>query len=427
MTGRPWSAGEVVAACAAQAEALQAEARAYDDELRAHRVDLHTLDGEAEAAWQHLCEVLVPELAPEALARVAGACELPSLMPAAVHAAQAREAAALAKRIAEIDATPEYVQREGLLNEVEIRVAECDESLAPLRAVFDPILGAPGWARLRRERYGTPEYARRWFQLSYYRDWKEGDELVELHGPRLGVRDFPGLLAKVSEAESAAWALQDERLALTRRRAAVEQLVRERDEAATALAQLPARTLASARGRLRGHLDPLSPERVAELFPGDPAVTLALQRISGLAAKRRYLVAAAEQHLRLPRAALTEAIARNERDRLKLSRPKHAGRQFPAAAMERRFRDRGAARAKRTQRYADTRRQVVEFHDYDRGGLAREFLWWDLMTDGRVDGDYIPEVQRHHARFGEPAHDRAVAAVADPGPGDDGLLLHDGS
>ena len=43
---------------------------------------------------------------------------------------------------------------------------------------------------------------------------------------------------------------------------------------------------------------------------------------------------------------------------------------------------------------------MVSFDRYSRASFATNFLWWDVMTDGRLDGDFIPEVQKHRSVHG---------------------------
>lgn len=429
MSANAWGVREVLNAAIAQNNGLEAERRWLEEQLLIHQRDLQALDRETAAAWQHLGEVVAPALDRAVLDRAAAACQLPSISAAAVDASLISEQGRLHRQLAEIAANPDYAGRDGLNVECDLRIAEYDEMLKPFHDDAASIHHDPAWQRLRDARYGTPEYPAKWYQLSYYRDWKQSDELVERHAPKLGVTTWEALRSKTLEAEAAIATLQGEREAFVQRRRGIADLVHRHRETEQALQNLPARTLAGVRGRLRGHLEPLGVDRLAQLFAGDPAVAVALQRLSGLAAKRRYLVEAAEQYILTPRQQVAAALTRNHRDLQKLSRPKNARRTFPAAAMEKRFRDRSGAVGKRRQRWDDTRTQVLEFDRYDRGSLVEDFLWWDLMTDGRLDGDFIPEVHDHHARYPDrDAHADAIAAVArEPARDDDALLIHDGS
>lgn len=425
--GRAWGAREVVEAVNVQSKALHEEARWYDEQIQQHHDDLQAVQRGNEEAWQHLAAVIVPDLDAARLDRVAATVGLPAIGRDAVAAGMQYEHDRMHRRIAEVEANPEYVDREGILLECERQIAEYDEMIAPFTADVTSIHADPVWHRLRDAGYGTGSYAAKWYQLSYYRDWKEGDLLVERHGPRLGVTTWAALRDRAIAAEAAVATLRAERETHVARRSLVDSLVRERAACEQALGSLPARQLAAVHGRLRGHLEHVEIDRIAAMFPGDHAVMVALQRLSGLAAKQRYLGEAARQYLFEPREAVYAALTRNNRDRAKLSRPKSAGRTFPAETMERRFRDRSGSLGKRRQRWEETRTHVVGFDDYDRGSLARDFLWWDVMTDGRLDGDFIPEVHDHNARHPGDRHAQAVAAVAEAPTRDDLLLMGDGS
>ncbi len=424
---RPWSARQVRDAALADNEALQRESQWYEQRLDEHNGDIARIDERIAEAWTHLGAVLVPELEPALLGELALRLGLPAINARAVEAGTRSELARLVALRDSAAASPIYQNREGIRNECAIRLAECDELLAPLRAVYEEIVEDPRFIRLRTNGYGSPRYEGRWWSLSYYRDWKEADELVETFGPGQRTADFAGLLHKVNEAEAAARVIQDDRDELAGRVNQVQMLEDQHDDAARALEQMPQRRLAAVRGTVRAHLEPMAEQRIAALVGDAHEVVVALQRISGLAAQRRYLSVAAQTYLIEPRAQLAEARFRNNRDIEKLARPKNAGKSFDPTKMAKRFQGRPAAFAKRGERYGKTRDTVTTFHDYERGSLARDFLWWDLMSDGRLDGDFIPEVAMHRQLHPEVHHADAVAAVAERDDTSDALLMHDGS
>ena len=425
-----WSARQVRDAALADNEALRQETAWYDERIREHDADLAAIDARLGEAWAHLGAVLVPDLDPARLDALALRIGLPAIGARAVEAGTRSELARQQGLRAAAGASPLYQNREGIRNECEIRIAECDELLAPLRAVYDVICWDPRFTRLRVNGYGTGGYTGRWWSLSYYRDWKEADELVESFGPGLRAAEFTALLHKVGEAEAAARTLQDDRDALSDRLIQVQALEDQHDDAGRALDEMPQRRLAAVRGSVRAHLEPMPENSLAALLGDDHVVVVALQRLTGLAAQRRYLTAAARTYLIEPREQLSTIAHRNRRDIEKLARPKNAGKVFEATKMDKRFRGRSAAFVKRRERYGQTRETVTTFHHYERGSLAQDFLWWDLMSDGRIDGDFIPEVQRHRQLHPEAEHAAAVAAMAergDAGDASDRLLMHDGS
>jgi hypothetical protein len=48
------------------------------------------------------------------------------------------------------------------------------------------------------------------------------------------------------------------------------------------------------------------------------------------------------------------------------------------------------------ERLGTTHERIYRFERYDHASFASDFLWWDLMTDGKLDGDFIPEVRHFH-------------------------------
>jgi hypothetical protein len=51
---------------------------------------------------------------------------------------------------------------------------------------------------------------------------------------------------------------------------------------------------------------------------------------------------------------------------------------------------------KRWQRWGKTYQTVYVYDRWDRARYYDDLLWWDLMTRGRYDGSYVPEVQTYH-------------------------------
>ncbi len=105
--------------------------------------------------------------------------------------------------------------------------------------------------------------------------------------------------------------------------------------------------------------------------------------------------------------------------------PKKQGFRMTQEEFDRRFRDRNDAWNKRWQRYDTTRSQIIVYERYDTYDPVADVIWWDIMTDGRLDGNFIPEVHHHHDVHGfhhhhHHHHDDAFGAVAD----DHGSTLH---
>ena len=153
-----WSARQVRDAALADNEALRQETAWYDERIREHDADLAAIDARLGEAWAHLGAVLVPDLDPARLDALALRIGLPAIGARAVEAGTRSELARQQGLRAAAGASPLYQNREGIRNECEIRIAECDELLAPLRAVYDVICRDPRFIRLRADGYTTKHY-----------------------------------------------------------------------------------------------------------------------------------------------------------------------------------------------------------------------------------------------------------------------------
>ena len=190
-----------------------------------------------------------------------------------------------------------------------------------------------------------------------------------------------------------------------------EALEARRDDAAARLANLDALVLADWRGALAGHLAACALPELGDRLAGEPAAELLLKSYAGLAKKVEYLDGLAESGVGRLERDLEAELRKLEHDVSKYSRPKKAWATFDAASFEHRFRDRAPRLEKHWQRYRRGVDTIYAFDRYERAGFAEDFLWWDLMTDGRIDGDFLPEVADYRARY--PDRRWAGAAAAD--------------
>ena len=148
---RVWSARQVIDAARLDLAAVSTESMWYDERIREHDSDVAAIDRRIGEAWDHLCALLVPDLDAARLDALASSLGLPMIHAAAVEAGTRSEVARQQALRAAAEASPLYQNREGLRNECEILLVECDELLAPLRAVFVTIVDDPRFIRLRAD------------------------------------------------------------------------------------------------------------------------------------------------------------------------------------------------------------------------------------------------------------------------------------
>jgi hypothetical protein len=268
-------------------------------------------------------------------------------------------------------------------------------------------------ARLLDVGYGTPDYKVRFWRLSYFRDWKAADEIAE----RFPGKTFAEVRAEVTQAVDTI-KVYDQKLAELRAEiAAGVELERERDGLVAAAASLDQRHLDDWWRRLGEHVMLLDPGALGDRLKDQPDLELLLKQAAGIHKKIEYLdqivaaqVEPLENDLRAEDAKLGAEIAKN-------ASPKKAGLRFDQAAFDKRFRDRPMKYRRRYDNAVSSYQTVYVFDRYERASFVDDFLWWNLMTGGRIDGGFIPEVsswrdQHPGYRFARDPDDEAVSAAA---------------
>lgn len=419
MSDAAYSVSDFMRAATAQRKALAQALEGFRSRLKEGEPRMAELERRSREAVDGLARLLLPEMSAESVKRARRLSACASLLSTDPMADMKAEAERLAADIARMEADPRYAKR------LELRapgVGTLSRELAELeeyRASISDVLGRAAHPRLDRllsAGYGTDGYSVGWWRLAFYSDWKAGDEILERFP---GKKDFGEVRDEVLRARGDI-AEYDSRIeALRREIGAGERLEKERDEAAGRLSKLSSIHLEDWRRRLADHALE-SPEIVAERLSGEGDLEVLLKTGVGLRKKRDYLGQLALTQLSEPAARIEEALAKLDRDIAKYSRPKRAGERFEAQAFERRFRDRSESFGKSLRRYDSASGAIHSFDDYGRASLTGDFLWWDLMTDGRIDGNFIPEVEGF--RESHPDYtwrsesfddDRAAAAAAD--------------
>jgi hypothetical protein len=409
------------------------KAKARVDELRTLHDDRRALLlRRREEATEELTRALLPELTQERLAWAARVTGFPGLVQKDFVGRADAERHALNARIAEIEADPRWRDRKLLrdpgVGTLTRAIAELQEFREPFAAVV-ATCRHPRLPRLLETGYGTSRYAVPFWRMSYYADWKAGDELLERFPGR---KEFADVLAEYLEAVRTLETYDPKLESLKQEYAAGARLEEELGASRQGLESLEARWHGLARIALAEHLESLPQEALGGVLEAVPALGVLAKKWAGLDHQVRYLEAIRDVNLQPEYERLFEAIRKLEKDVAKYLRPNKSGTVFPAEAFEKRFDPaRTEKLRKRIERYGEAQEKVWSFERYERGSFASDFLWWDLLTDGRIDGDFIPEVKRHHESHPGHRYERGLddgdlasagAAVSTAGSARDGLL-----
>ncbi len=365
-------------------------------------------------AWRDIAQALVPTLDAATLDARAAALHMPSLAPAMVAQRRLQTLAQAAARKQALENDDDVIRSEALLNEADIKLHELNDAIAPLEASITALRAAPLFQELLAHRYGTPDYGIRFWQMLYYKHWKHADLVVAANLKRTGCATFADLAKRYVNECNAAEQLRNDKSAWNRVTSRVRSKLKQRDEAATTITDIDNIMLRLTQSLVVEHLKPLE-DSLHERLAFSPDALTAFRRVQGLQKKHEYLKALAEQPLKQAFADLKRTEASIQKNSLKLLRPKNYNRRwYNQQAQGFLGKDRRESWQKKRERWANTHTQIVQFNDYDRYRPMRDFLWWDVMTDGRLDGNFVPEVQRRGPRRSaaeewSDRHDRRLA------------------
>jgi hypothetical protein len=351
-------------------------------------------------ALAELVAALLPDLSPQSLQR---AVQLTGYLPLlqndpAPRMAQVKQQLEL--RLAEIENDRRYrdrlllrAPRVGML----VRdVAELEEFRAPLADLCQKCQH-PRLSRLLESGYGTPKYDIGFWRVSYYQDWKAGDEILSRFPAG---KSFAELRSEYNSACETI-AVYDGKLSKLRDEIrASEALEQEYNDKQQQIRELPETFLRQAREQLSAYLRDLDLISIGDRLSFDPQLEGLAKRYFGLRKQQEYLRETQKHFIQNSRASIEQSIKAMDREIAKYERPKYAYSALPTSRFDRlqQWQQRNQRYQGQLERYNDTQHVIVSFNHYDYGRLDEDFLWWDLITRGRLSGQYIDEVSHFHVR-----------------------------
>lgn len=374
-------------------------ARELAQVTKAETAELHRLHGENTACLNEttrqrdeeglrLTLELLPELTPDAITRAVRLTGCVTFTRNDLIAAREEDRRARTAELAELEADPRFGRADHVIGELTNQREGICRQVAPFREIAGRATH-PRLNRLIELGYDTPAYKIPFWHLEFYDDWKEGDEILERFP---GCERFEQVRVQVLQAwrriEEADAALAE----LDRQIAVYTDLQNRAAGLREYLARLDEAHLERAHEYLRLYLLETDMSRIGPCLEAEPALSDAFKRLRGLAAKTLYLERLNEQ-LGIEIAQLENLQGKAEHDADKWQRPKRAGETLEEADYERRYVVPREKMLRRRERYARMGGALRGYGDYSRVTYAGSILWWDEFTDGRFDGDFIPEVR----------------------------------
>lgn len=389
-----YSAREYVDAARIQRSRLQELRETLDETRQKQEGRIAEVERELKATLQQLAALYLPAFTPHDMAQAARRTRLGSTAELLLQA-RADEETALKERLQalaqddRVQHPNRYIHPEA--GEYTRHAAEVRSFLEPWQKTVSRFEDHAVFRRLYERNYGTPQYGYKWWHPYYYRDWREHDELLEATGK-------PTLQALIDEYEKALQNRNQWRDSLREAEAHINEvkgLLSEQTNKIERLERLDDQYLTEARGTLIDHISGLAPAILVELAE-DSLIVAQLTQLDALKAKKQYLSELIQERLEKDGQAIQNQLHSLDKEINKLSRPKHAGTMIPVDRYEKRGQDPTERYESRWQKVDHTSSTISDFRDYNRGSLVGDLLWWDVMTDGRLDGSFLPGVNSWH-------------------------------
>jgi hypothetical protein len=372
-----------------QIAALEAELSRLGGLDGEHRRHVRAAEEALEQAWEALADALAPSLDEDALARCARLLRMPDFEANALQAEVQRRHAELERRLGELESDPRLKDAPLMRADLEARAREANDHVQALRKSVRELSVDEDFMLFVEDAHNTS-----WWTFSYHRNRAAGERAAERYGKRRGVADAEGLLKKYREERDALATLEADLRKLRHDHDSLADLEREHAETRASMSTVAEDVLEEARDRIlllaRG-LEEMTLLERAEEHGEDTTLTFSARRISGAAARRRYLDA---MHAHWIERTRGDILTRLDDNRVALA---HGGGTRRGAGRTASEVDAYTARVLRElaepqQQYRAIVTRLITFERWDACDPLGGELWWDVFVGGSHDGSFIDEV-----------------------------------
>jgi hypothetical protein len=298
------------------------ELNAFATAMAQHHAARGQLEARLEQAWAELLPLVVPGLDAPTLPQALAHLGLPEMDLAGLARRSQARRAELGAALAELERDPEVARAAEVGRAFEQRRRNLDALLGTLADTLVALEAEPDFHELVAARYGTRDYAPRWWHPRRQRHRRQARRILRRHAERLAACSsfgrrigrgtagrFAQLYTRYLHGKSAQLRLQQARTAVVNRAAELSALGRRRQELQRELTAVPEWALAITRSRVRQALTEMPEVDRLLLLAAYPGATPLAQRLGALEAHRRHLQAARVQHLERPVAEAERALA----------------------------------------------------------------------------------------------------------------------
>jgi hypothetical protein len=393
-------AERVLATVATQRQVLAEQQGRISTAVQSHDAERKKLEAERVQAAGDLGKAILPALDHASLWTAANTVGLLGLPGEDIPGQRDARRAWLEARLAEIAHDPRYSQAELLRHphtgSLMTAIAEALDMRGPANDFVTTCDANQRFAHLLEIDFGAPESKAAWWRYSHWADKSAADAIVASFP---GKTSFPEVIGEYRRSVETVATYDAELTRLRAEVAAGEALEHEYGALYREYRGLEAQWLEYARERIVQHMLTSDASLLSQQLASSAALRLLFLRASGLTAKLSYLDGIHEANVGELQRDVTTAQQRLDAVEAK-TRKKWA--PMPDDKFQKLAEDRRPRYDKRWQRYDKVYSSVYSYDRYDYGSRYDDLLWWDLMTRGRYDGSYLPEVA--HFRYSHPSY-----------------------
>ncbi len=295
-----------------------------------------------------------------------------------------------------------YQQRDAFLNPQSGIITQQESELLPIYEKASSIVkvceSTLRFDGLLRRGYGTSSYPHtgffRFFNSEFLQDWKYADIICE----KLQVSSFTEALSLYRESKDRYETIGETLEELTKQKNEIISLIESHGQATLQLNNIDQRYNERVRMAVEVFLTSNSKQKIAEVFQNNSILMEQYACLDGLRHQSTYIEQVREK-VQSEIRQFQEKIhnLRIEKQRYENDMYRFRNKRWNAEQFSRKFNRNEEVYERRLHKYRRTGDTIYSFSDYSRPSFIEEFLWWDIMTDGRLDGNFIPDVHDYYA------------------------------
>jgi hypothetical protein len=392
---------EFVQAAQTELQGYSQQAERFQGLIRENNERVVELQDKLRYAYAQLAWACLGDITEERFIAVGNKIHSPQL--ARLYGEAVARTQHLKQRVEEIDAAPMFKDREGEKQILDIKLQEVEPLYNIAVNEWRKLQSFPALPGLLERKYGTPAYPHRGFfkflNGQYLADWKASDEIVA----QMGVKDFSEIISKYSDREEQVEVLGRSVAEIKEKKSDLDRLADEREQAMTEINDMPEILQAEAGRILAQYLS--GSENAHQQFDKPDEVRQRYLAVDGITHQMTYLDGV-NKKIEQDLSDLYERASKmqEEASRYNSDPYKYRNKSFSQDQFDKRF-GRTSRYDRVYDRYSRTSERIYVFDNYYYDPVG-DFLWWDMMTDGRIDGNFIPEVQEYYQTHPEYSYSR---------------------